>query len=244
MNSPGFLGWAGIYLPVCTTSSLPAGGSDMALLRSKRWVHQVRRAEKHIGRLILDIGAEQGVGLVVVLERSGDDGRFCTSFRMGTDTGVDVDAVRVGVVDRLRAGELPLIRAITTGSDPDAVVVVEWSVITKAAASAGFGWTVKVSWRGHFLDRSVRNFTETLYSTTPDEARDLAVKMLGLGGLGSVVAGQLADQAVTDAYASTMLHPADGGWPQLVSVRIYDNAPWWAHFMATARSGRVRKDGN
>lgn len=215
----------------------------MAILRSKRWVHQVRRAEKHIGRLILDIGAEQGVELMVVLERVGDEGRFCTRYRMHSVTGVDVVAMGVGVVDRLRAGQLPLVRAIKTGVDPDAVLVVEWSVITKAAATAGFGWTVKVSWRGHFLDRSVRNYTETLYSTTPQAARDLAVKMLGLSGLGPVVAGQLADQAVTDAYASTMIHPPDGGWPQLVSVRIYDNAPWWAHFIAGARIGRTQKDG-
>lgn len=239
MNSPGFLGWAGIYLPVCTTSSLSAGGTDMALLRSKRWVHQVRRTEKHIGRLLVDTG----IGQAVVVERSGDAGRFCTSFRMRADIGVDVDAVRVGVVDRLRSGELPLIRAITTCAAPDAALVVEWSVITKAAAASGFGWTVKVSWRGHFLDRSVRNYTETLYASTPEDARDLAAKLLGVGGLASVVCGQLADQAVTDAYASTLIHPADGGWPQLVSVRIYDNAPWWSHFIVAALGGRGQKDG-
>ncbi|CPV66549.1 Uncharacterised protein [Mycobacteroides abscessus] len=199
-----------------------------------RWFRRMVRVEKNIRGQLLDIANRDGIDLVLAIDRCSDDSGLSTTFRLRADTRLNIEDTRMQILEALPAEELSMLASVRTDTDfaGNAELIVEWMASSQEAARAGLGFTITISRRGHFRDRSVTNTSDTLYAVNKSTACQIASKKLRQQGLNLDTAEQLADRASASGYASTVItDPADNR-ERLISVRIHDNCPWWARFLA------------
>lgn len=194
----------------------------MSTLKSMRWLHAIGRAESQISSHIRGIAHRDTHDIDVVRRRDGLNGGLSTGFQLRSQTALNVDDILGEVLDLLPSDTLLLIHSAHAHRDPsdgNAYLNIAWN--SSRAGQPLFGWTVKLNLRPHRHERSTPSISERMHAQTEAEAQARAAERLSMiQGLHPEEADELVKFSARSAASA---HIPQG----VVSVRIYENIPWW-----------------